>query len=153
MKTIRYSVPQAFIDQREERKLKYNSRDRDDRQHRMDIDAELYEWYYLNHMGFRDDERWEIDMISPENDRIDCKNITKWYNISQYKMCYLLRQHEITTHFEFWEWVDKPGRPLETDDMVQMRKLCRVPYWDVMKNCQPSKFNGGYYVDIRKHFV
>ena len=119
----------------------------------MDIDAELYEYYYLKHMGFNDDDRWQIDMISPENHRIDCKCITKWYNISQMKMCYLLRQHDITTHFEFWEWTDRPDRPLEVGDMPQMRKLVRVPYWDVMSNIQPSKFNGGYYVDVRKHFV
>ena len=151
---ITYKVPAEFIEQRAERKDKYNPRGRDDRRHLMDIDAELYEFYHIWETGglFHDDERWEVDMTLDDY-FIDCKCITKWYNISQMKMCYLLRQHGITTHFEFWEWVDRPDRPLEEDDYVQMRKLALVPYWDVMKNIQPSKFNGGYYVDVRKHFI
>ena len=149
---ITYTVPADFIEQREARKLKYNPRDRDDRQHRMDIDAELFEYRLLQDPIYDDDDRWEVD-YSLDGKTYDAKCITKWYNISQYKMCYLLRQHGITDYFTFWEWTDKPGRPLQEGDIVQMRELAVVPYWDVMKNIQPSKFNGGYYVDVRKHFV
>ena len=31
-----------------------------------------------------------------------------------------------------------------------MNPLIRLDYWEVLKNIQPSKFNQGYYVDIRK---
>ena len=151
---INYTVPQDFIDQREVRKEKYNPRGRDDTRHRMDIDAELYEYYLINNLdsGAMDDDRWEVDYQLGRK-KVDCKCITKWYNIGQMKMCYLLRQQGITTHFEFWEWVDKPDRPLEAGDEVSMRSLAMVKYWDTLKNVQPSKFNGGYYVDIRKHFI
>ena len=150
---ITYTVPLAFIEQRDLRQLQYNARGRDLNRHLMDIDAELYEYYHIHEAEYEDDDRWEVDMVLDNQHFIDCKCIAKWYNISQMKMCYLLRQHGITTEFEFWEWVSRPDRPLEPGDEVSMRQLNVVPYWDVMKQIQPSKFNGGYYVDVRKHFL
>ena len=147
---INFTVPDEFIVQRNERKEKYNARGRDDKKHLMDIDCELFEYYHLEEVpGYSDDDRWEIDMVKGHKN-IDCKCITKWYNISQMKMCYLLRQHGATTHFQFWEWTERPDRPLEAGDEVVMQDLGTIKYWDVLKNIQPSGYNGGYYVNVRK---
>ena len=144
-----YIVPQQFIDQRNERAEIYNPRGRSKERHLMDIDAELYEYYLINEKKYEDDNRWEVDFKSGET-TYDAKCITKWYNISQMKMCYLLRQHGVTDKFSFWEWQVRPDRPLETGDHVVMNHLLTKDYWDIMKHIQPSKFNGGYYVDVRK---
>ena len=146
---ITYTVPKEFIAQRNERAKKYNRRDRSESKHLMDIDAELYEYYCIHEQEYINDDRWEVDMLHG-SETIDCKCIDKYYNISQYKMCYLLRQHGVTDTFEFWEWSHRPPRPLQENDEVMMNPLIRLDYWDVMKNIQPSKFNQGYYVDIRK---
>ena len=144
-----YIVPQDFIDQREERLGQYNRRDRTERRHRMDIDAELYEYFLINEADYDDDDRWEVD-FKDDATTYDAKCISRWYNISQMKMCYLLRQHGITDKFVFWEWQDRPDRPLEAGDHVVMNHLITKPYWDIMSNVQPSKYNNGYYVDVRK---
>ena len=147
--SIAYVVPIEFINQRDLRQQKYNARGRDLRQHLMDIDAELYEYYLINEKKYEDDDRWEVDFKSGGT-TYDAKCISKWYNISQMKMCYLLRQHGITDKFSFWEWQVRPDRPLEAGDHVVMNHLLTKDYWDIMKNIQPSKFNNGYYVDVRK---
>ena len=114
---ITYQVPKEFIHQRDERAKKYNRRDRsEESKHLMDIDAELYEYYCIHEQGYIDDDRWEVDMLHG-SETIDCKCIDKYYNISQYKICYLLRQHGITDTFEFWEWSHRPPRPLHQKAM------------------------------------
>ena len=151
--TITYKVPSDFISQRDQRASEYNPRGRDTRRFLMDIDCELFEYYHIHELGgvYGEDPRWEVD-LELDGKTYDCKNIGKYYNISQYKTCYLLRQLDVTDYLWFWEWVERPNRPLKSGDEVTMRDLATVPFRTALKNMQPSQFNQGYYIDVRKHF-
>ena len=148
-----YKVPEAFIEQRNERQGKYKLFGRTPYHQLMDIDAELYEYDLINECGYEDDDRWQVDFVH-EGVTHDAKCIDKWYNISQRKLCSLLRQRKITDKFTFWEWQVRPDRPLEAGDHVVMNHLITKPYWDVMDKLQPSGYPkanpSGYYIDIRK---
>lgn len=152
---INIPVTQDFIDQRDERAGMYNPRGRSEFQLKKDIECEIYEYHMINIGEWDDDERWQVDGVCPDLGNVDVKFITKWYNISQYKMLYLLRQRDITEHFVFCEWTDRPKRLLQAGDVVGIRCLGHVPYWTLIDGIQPSGFAGsdgrkGYYADARR---
>lgn len=148
---VTIEVTQDFIDHRTEKAALYNKRGRSDNRFLMDLDAEIYEWYMINHGDWNAHEDWRVDAVQPCGDYVDVKFISKWYNISCTKMHNIIQQRNVLDGFVFMEWVDRPERPLECGDRVTVRRLGYIEYDSLLGLIQVSRGKwGGFYADVRK---
>ena len=117
----------------------------------MAIDCELLEWTQIDNNTWYEHPRWEVDAITQEGKHIDVKFIAKFWNVSREKTLNLFKQRNIVDEFHFWEWVKRPGRPLEAHDCVEIRQVGVLSYGDVVENLRKSfKEPDGFYVPVRK---
>ena len=146
-----YTIPQEFLDHRQEKFDLYNRRGRDDRQFLMDLDAEFYEWKMINEGMWEAHDDWKIDGVMLHlGTKIDVKFIKGYYNISPTKMCNILQQRRVLDGYLFMEWVDRPNRPVKLGDTVSIRQLGFIDYDELVDAIKPSFKTGGHYVDVRR---
>ena len=147
-------VTQEFIDQRKKNFELYNAGNRSDRKFLMDLDCEVVEFEFIAagqwQCGKAIGQGWEVDAIV-DGKRADLKFVQKYWNISPRRIVNIIRQRNTIDEYHFWEWVDRPNRPLEAGDKVEVRFVGILSYDDVADNIKPSfKQAGGHYVAIRQ---
>ena len=144
-------VLQDFIDYRTEKQQQYNPRGRSERKFLMDIDCELLEWTHIDNNKWFPHPDWKVDAITPEGKQIDVKFIQKYWNLSGSKITNIIQQRNYIHEYHFYEWVDRPSRPLERGDHVKVRQVGILSFGTVADNIRPSfKAQGQYYLDARK---
>ena len=132
-----------------DKKMKlYNPRGRTKDKLRMDIECEIHEFNQIKRGNWYEHEDWKVDAVT-DIGNIDVKFINKWYNVSCKKMLNLIQQRRDVDYYHFFEWLERPNRPLREGDEVSYRELGILHYDEVMDNLQTSQFNG-FYVDVRK---
>lgn len=146
---ITIQVTEAFIQQREANSELYNSCGRSKRKFLMDLDCEIVEFDYIAREVWSSWDGWEVDAII-EDKKVDLKFVQKYWNITPRRIVNIIRQRNIIDEYHFWQWVDKPSRPLEAGDVVVVRFVGELTYDQVADNIKPSfKQAGGHYVDVR----
>ena len=149
--TSKIVVTEDFIEHRHEKLGIYNPRGRTDRKFKMDIDCELLEWFMLRTGDWYEHPSWMVDGITPEGKSIDVKFVQKYWNLSGSKITNILQQRKILDEYHFYEWVERPKRPLEQGDLCEVRCVGILSYDTVADNIRPSfKAQGQYYLDVRK---
>ena len=147
----RLVVTNDFIEYRHEKVNQYNQRGRTDRKFQMDIDCELFEWTKLRAEEWYPHPSWMVDGITPEGRQVDVKFIQKYWNLSGSKITNIIQQRKYVHDFYFYEWIDRPKRPLEAGDLCEVRRVGILSYDEVADNIRPSfKAQGQYYLDARK---
>lgn len=150
---MQIKVTQDFIDWRTEKAAMYNKRGRKTERFLMDLDCEILEWHMITTDQWMESDDWKIDGIIPDPDgykAVDVKFIDKWYNISCTKMHNILQQRHCLDGYLFYEWVDRPERPLSTGDRVDIRSIGYIPYEDLIDLIKVSRGKwGGFYADAR----
>ena len=150
-------VTQDFIDHRTEKAALYNKRGRSHDQFLKDLDAEIYEHYMISTGDWQDEDDWRVDAYVETADgiyRFDVKFISKWYNISCTKMLNHLQQEGIVDGYNFMEWVNRPDRPLEVGDTVEVRALGVISYDELRSLIRVSRGKwGGFYADVRTYLA
>ena len=147
---MKIKVTDEFILHRTEKQGLYNQRNRTDRKFLMDLDAEILEWHLLSTGQVSSHPSWMVDYISPKGYHVDVKFIRKYWNVSREKTLNLIKQRDMLHGYEFYEWVKKPGRPLQAGDEVEVHRLGFLHYGDVADNLRKSfKEPDGFYVDVR----
>ena len=144
------TIDQGFIDQREHRATIYNQGNRTWQQFCKDIECEIHEYVMIKNDVWQDHESWKVDGVAPGIGNVDVKFIDKYYNIGHKKMAYLAWQSTDLDYFVFMEWVKRPDRLLRAGDEVEYRQVGMLSYHEFLKHVRPSKYNSGYYVDVRK---
>jgi len=124
--TITIEVTQEFIDHRTEKQGQYNQRGRTDRKFLMDLDAELYEWYMMSTYKWLPFGDWKVDAIDEKGRRLDVKFIRKYWNVSREKTLNLIAQRHIVEYYCFMEWINRPNKPLQVGDIVEIRSVGNV---------------------------
>lgn len=144
-------VPYEFIDYRTQRYGEYNQGKRSDRKFLMDLDAELYEWWMINHGGWTSWDGWEVDAFNTMELTVDVKFISKYWNLSRQSVVNIIQQRTVLDIYQLMEWVSRPNRPLEVNDEVTVRYLGVLPWADAADNIRVSgKDPYGFYIDARK---
>ena len=146
---MKITVDKKFIQQRNKRAKLYNPNGRSKERLLMDIECELYEYEMIKKGRWKDDDRWEIDGITPTGN-VDVKCIKAYYNVNRRKLLHILKQRGTTDYFLFIEWVKRPDRLLKTGDSVEFKVIGRLTYEELIKNLKVSFKAEGYYVDARK---
>lgn len=145
-------IDPRFIDYRNMRAKEYNQGKRSTRKFLMDLDCELYEWLRLFDGTWRHIDDWRVDGEDLKGTTYDVKFINKYWNISRQTMVNILKQRDVVDKYLFVEWVKKPNRPLEAEDVVFFRELGSIPYDSVADNIRTSlKEPYGFYMDVRGH--
>ena len=148
---MKIRINQDFLDRRAEKKELYNQRGRTDRKFLMDLDAEVYEWHMMATYQWLPYDDWKVDAIDEQGKRLDVKFIRKYWNVSREKTLNLIAQRNIIEYFCFMEWVQRPNRPLQLDDTVEIRHVGNVSFDMVADNLRKSfKEPDGFYVDVRR---
>ena len=147
---MKITVPEGFIKHRDECFETYNQRGRSDRVFKMNIDAEILEFWMITMGYWYKYPAWQVDAITEEGKTLDVKMIRKYWNVSREKTLNLIEQRKWIDEYHFYEWVYRPGRPLEAGDEVQVRLVGVLPYDTVADNLKKSyKEPDGFYVDVR----
>lgn len=145
------TVNQNFLKHREEKFNQYNQRGRTDRKFLMDLDAELLEHTMIEKGKWFAHPSWMVDFMDVTGTTYDVKFIRKFWNVSREKTLNVIKQRNILNNFMFWEWVDRPNRPLENGDDVTVQLVGTLTYDEVADNLRKSyKEPDGFYVDVRK---
>ena len=147
-------VTEEFINHRTDKTQLYNQRGRTNQQFLEAIDCEILEWFYLKDYKWTPHKSWMVDGINHVGNRIDVKFLhDKWWHLTLQKMNNVLLQRNILDAFSFWEFTDKPNRPLEAGDTVTVSHIRDVDYTTVADNILVSKQPGRngiyYYFDAR----
>ena len=144
-------VTQEFIEYRHEKVNQYNQRGRTDRKFQMDIDCELLEWAMIQTGDWHHHPSWMVDAILPNGNQIDVKFVQKYWNLSGSKITNIIQQRKMIHEYAFFEWADRPKRPLEPGDLCKVRLVGLLSFDTVADNIRPSfKAQGQYYLDVRK---
>ena len=147
---MKITVTEDFISHRTDKALIYNRRKRDQDKFLMDIDAEIVEWFYMTTNQWQPHKSWMVDGINHLGRKVDVKFISKWYNISNQKMLNIVKQRNILDDYSFWEWIERPARPMRAGDEVTVRHVCDVKYGALADNIRVSTGRwGGFYADPR----
>ena len=141
------TVKKSFVTQCDERAKIYNARGRKPEQLRMDIEAEIFEWYMIDKKLAKDHPSWKVDMVLPNWGKVDVKLIRKYYNISCTKLLNILDQEGEVDNYVFIEYVKRPDRKLKAGDKVTVRILGHMSWRTLKESLKVSRFNG-YYVDV-----
>ena len=144
---LTFTVPAEFLEYRAEKAKLYNRRGRNENKFLMDLDCEFHEWTMIKEGLWEPSDDWRIDAYTLGK-AIDVKFISKWYNISPLKMCNILQQRFILDGYLFFEWITRPGTPLQEGDEISYRQVRYVDYETLLDNVRVSKYNG-HYVDVR----
>ena len=144
------TINQEFVDQCNARAQVYNPGTRSTEQLIRDIECEIFEYHMIKTKQWDDHESWKVDGVSDVYGAVDVKFVHKYYNIAHKKMAYLAWQATHLPTFIFMEWVSRPDRLLKAGDKVEVKPIGYLSYMDFLTHIQPSRFNKGYYVDVRK---
>lgn len=113
-KTFTVKVDQAFIDQRDERVISYNSTPEK-------VDCEFLEYYLNQPHSFsqfkKEDSEWWYDSYHPDYGYVDFKCKSKhgpWYSVTTKSL-----NTNVDTYIG-WRWVKKPNLVLQEGDIVTM---------------------------------
>ncbi len=147
---LEITVDQGFVDQCIEHSKIYNAGQRSQERLIRDIECELYEYYMISNNLWDKHDSWKVDGVSEVYGNVDVKFIDKYYNIAHKKMAYIAWQSTDLDTLIFCEWVERPDRKLEAGDVVKINVVGYLSYMDFLKNLQPSNYNAGYYVNVRK---
>ena len=147
---LEITVDQGFVDQCVKHSKIYNAGQRSQERLIRDIECELYEYYMISNNLWDKHDSWKVDGVSEVYGNVDVKFIDKYYNIAHKKMAYLAWQSTDLNTFIFCEWVERPDRKLKAGDVVKINVVGYMSYMDFLKNLQPSYYNAGYYVNVRK---
>lgn len=145
-------VPSEFINYRTDKAKVYNQRGRSNRRFLMDLDAELFEYIQVWRLGAYDPHpSWMVDFSTKNGLNVDVKFIRKYWNVSREKTLNLIKQRKLLDEYWFYEWIDKPSRPLEEGDGVVVNRIGSLSYDVVADNLKKSyKEPDGFYVDVRR---
>ena len=147
---MQIEVTEGFIDHRTEKTFLYNTRKRSTEKFLMDLDAELLEYHMIHNGYWEEHESWMVDAIDDHGQTIDVKFIDKWYNISNQKMLNILQQRNILDVYSFWEYTERPDRPMRQGDKISVRHVNDVSYGSLADNIRVSRGKwGGFYADPR----
>lgn len=147
---ITIKVTEDFIEQRLANSKLYNQTGRSDRKFWMDLDCEIVEYDYIARGVWDNVSGWEVD-AAIDGKNVDLKFVQKYWNITPRRIVNIIRQRKIIDEYHFWEWVERPKRPLEVDDIVTVRFVGALTYDQVADNIKASyKQAGGHYVAIRE---
>ena len=148
---MKITVPEGFIKHRDECFETYNQRGRSDRVFKMNIDAEILEFWMIVMGHWYKHPSWQVDAITENGSLIDVKMIRKYWNVSREKTLNLIEQRKWINEYHFYEWVMRPNRPLVDGDDIEVRLVGVLSYDDVADNLRKSyKEPDGFYVDVRK---
>lgn len=144
-------VSGEFLDYREACFERYNQHKRTDSKFLQDLDCEIVEWHMIHEAKqWKDIAGWMVD-AEIDNKKVDLKFVQKYWNISPRRIVNILKQRNAIDEYHFWEWIDRPSRPLALGDVVKARRVGILSYDTVADNIWPSfKVPGGCYVDVRK---
>ena len=135
----------------------YNRRGRSEEQFLKDLDAEILEHHMISEGEWNDEDDWRVDAYVETADgiyRFDVKFISKWYNISCTKMLNHLQQEGIVDGYAFYEWVNRPNRPLSVGDRVDIRSIGTINYDELRSLIKVSRGKwGGFYADVRSYLA
>ena len=146
---ITIKVTDEFIKQRAANSKLYNQTGRTDRKFWMDLDCEIVEHTFIANGEWSAAEGWETDAVI-DGKNVDLKFVQKYWNISPRRIVNIIRQRKIIDEYHFYEWVERPKRPLEPGDEVTVQFVGAMTYDQVADNIKASyKQAGGHYVDIR----
>ena len=143
-------VTQDFISHRDYKATLYNQRGRSDRKFYMDLDAEILEHHMITEGKWDDHEDWKVDAVTTRGN-IDVKFIgANSYTCNSGKLNNMLQQRNILDGYLFMRWVERPNRPLELGDRVDVQPVGFAAYDRVADNMQPNRNgNGTYYFHTR----
>lgn len=147
---LEFTVDQGFVDQCTEHSKIYNAGQRSQERLLRDIECEIFEYFMIQQGTWKAADTWKVDGISNIYGNVDVKFVDKYYNIAHKKMAYLAWQSTDLDTFIFCEWIDRPNRLLKAGDVVTINVIGYMSYKDFLKNLQPSNYNAGYYVNVRK---
>ena len=143
------TVDQAFIDYRNQMVWKFKAGGRDETTRLMHADCLIVEYSLVQGAMVSAAGCKEHDFIvSDFNAKVDAKIYDKWFNIPTDKTTWYLKNinEKELTHFAFYQWVNKPIKPLVVGDVVQVKLVEVSPAKDVMSNLNISQYDGYYYI-------
>lgn len=150
---MKITVSKEFIEHKEWALETYNLYGRTPRAHSMAIDCELYELEMISRDLWCAYDDWKVDGVCKETGRyIDVKTLSgKYFNINTgQKLLNILAQRNILDGYQFIEWADRPNRPLELGDEVEVRDIGFLSYDQLADALRVSmKVPHGYYVAVR----
>ena len=144
-------VSSGFLNYRTDKAKVYNQRGRSNKRFLMDLDAELFEYSQIKKGLYDPHASWMVDFSTRNGMNVDVKFIRKYWNVSREKTLNLIKQRKMLDEYWFYEWIDKPSRPLEEGDEVIVNLIGKLSYDMVADNLRKSyKEPDGFYVDVRR---
>jgi hypothetical protein len=155
------TIDQAFIDYRNQMKWKFKANGRDENTRLMHADCLILEYAMIQSAFATESYCKEFDYeVRMYNAKVDAKIFDQWFNISLDKLKWYLMNIEkgLLTHFAFYRWVNKPTKPLEVGDVVQLELIQVRSAAELMerledgsfKNLSTSQYDGYYYTPRKK---
>lgn len=143
------TIDQAFIDYRNQMKWKFKANGRDDNTRLMNADCLIIEYSLIQGAMASNPGGKEADILLEDyNSKIDIKIYDKWFNIPSDKVTWYTNniRENLLSHFAFYRWVNKPVKPLEVGDVVQVSLTSVVLAEEVLRNVNVSQYDGYYYI-------
>jgi hypothetical protein len=143
------TIDQAFIDYRNQMKWKFKANGRDENTRLMHADCLIIEYSLIQAAMASNPNVKEYDIdVNDFNAKVDIKIYDKWFNIPSDKLEWYKMNIKkgLLTHFGFYRWVNKPTKPLEVGDVVQVTLTSVVSAEEVLRNLNTSQYDGWYYI-------
>ena len=143
------TIDQAFIDYRNQMAWKFRAGNRDVNTRIMNADCLIVEYSLIQGAMVAEPYGMEQDfVVSKYMALVDAKIYDKWFNIPADKVQWYMKniKEGLLTHFAFYRWVNKPARPLEVGDTVELRLIEVSPAETVLRNVNISQYDGYYYI-------
>jgi hypothetical protein len=143
------TIDQAFIDYRNQKKQQFGANGRDDNTRLMHADCLIIEYSMVQSAFASESYCKEFDFeIRKYNSKVDVKIYNKWFNVPAEKTnWYLMNINKgLLTDFAFYKWVNKPLKPLEVGNVVQVELVEVRNAKEVMQNLSISQYGGYYYI-------
>lgn len=141
-------IDQSFIDYREEMKWKFVKKGRSEKKAAMDRDCLLPEYILLKRGFVNKSLNREYDFSVPAFEaKVDVKMYDNYFNIDNKKyVWYVMNINKgLLTHFAFYQWAEKPTKPLVVGDRVRFNLVEVSIAKNVLNNKKVSNFKGYYY--------